>query len=443
MPGPSRHQGATRNMGNLAVVGAQWGDEGKGKVTDLLSCHADVVVRYGGGPNAGHTVMAGDRLLKLHLVPSGILYPTTACLIGGGCVVDPESLLAEIDRLHEQGLTTDHLRISESAHVILPYHRMLDRAEEAARTNPIGTTGRGIGPAYGDKVNRNGIRMLELIDPAKLRRRLETELPRVNRMLTRLYEVDALEIDPLLETLVAQGKRLAPYVIDTALYLHRAIREGKRVLFEGAQGALLDLEMGTYPFVTSSYPVAGGAAVGSGVGPGVIGKVLGIAKAYATRVGGGPFPSELENAVGQRIRDLGHEYGTTTGRPRRCGWFDAVAMRLAARSNGLDALAITKLDVLDTFETIQVVVGYRDGDRVLDEFPADLEVLERCTPVLETHPGWQTATGAARTWDELPAAARAYLDRLAELVGVPVEMVSVGAAREATLVRPGILDGWV
>ncbi|MEB3187380.1 MAG: adenylosuccinate synthase [bacterium] len=430
-------------MGNLAVVGAQWGDEGKGKITDLLARHADVVVRYGGGPNAGHTVMAGDRLLKLHLVPSGILYPTTACLIGGGCVVDPESLLAEIDRLHEQGLTTDHLRISETAHVIMPYHRTLDRAEESARANPIGTTGRGIGPSYGDKVTRQGIRMLELVDPAKLRRRLEEELPRINRLLTRLHDLEPLELAPLLETLSAQGARLKPYVMDTALHLHRAIREGKRVLFEGAQGALLDLEMGTYPFVTSSYPVAGGASVGSGVGPGSIGKVLGIAKAYATRVGGGPFPSELHDEVGQRIRDIGHEYGTTTGRPRRCGWFDAVALRLATRANGLDALAITKLDVLDAFETLEVVVAYRDGERLLDEFPADLEVLERCTPVLENHPGWQTPTGAARTWDELPAAARAYLDRLAELVGVPVELVSVGAEREATLTRPGILDGWV
>jgi adenylosuccinate synthase len=430
-------------MGNLAVVGAQWGDEGKGKITDLLARHADVVVRYGGGPNAGHTVMAGDRLLKLHLVPSGILYPTTTCLIGGGCVVDPESLLAEIDRLHEQGLTTDHLRISETAHVIMPYHRVLDRAEEAARANPIGTTGRGIGPSYGDTVTRQGIRMLELVDPAKLRRRLEEELPRINRLLTRLHDLEPLELEPLLDALSAQGTRLKPYVMDTALYLHRAIREGKRVLFEGAQGALLDLEMGTYPFVTSSYPVAGGAAVGSGVGPGAIGKVLGIAKAYATRVGGGPFPSELHDEVGQRIRDIGHEYGTTTGRPRRCGWFDAVALRLAARANGLDALAITKLDVLDAFETLEVVVAYRDGDRLLDEFPADLEVLERCTPVLESHPGWQTPTGAARTWDDLPAAARAYLDRLAELVGVPVELVSVGAEREATLTRPGILDSWV
>ena len=285
--------------------------------------------------------------------------------------------------------------------------------------------------------------MLELVVPEKLRHRLEEELPRVNRMLKRLYGLDPLELEPLLETLSAQGARLKPYVMDTALFLHESIRAGKRVLFEGAQGALLDLEMGTYPFVTSSYPVAGGAAVGSGVGPGAIGKVLGIAKAYATRVGGGPFPSELENEVGQTLRDRGHEYGTTTGRPRRCGWFDAVAMRLAARSNGLDALAITKLDVLDAFESIEVVVGYRDGDRVLSEFPADLEILARCAPIVESHLGWQTSTGAARTWEDLPAAARSYLDRLADLVGVPVEMVSVGAAREATLTRPGILDGWV
>jgi adenylosuccinate synthase len=420
-------------MANVAVVGAQWGDEGKGKITDLLAERADVVVRYGGGNNAGHTVIHGDRTLKLHLVPSGILYPTTRCFIGNGTVVDPGALLKELHDLAAQGLSLANLFLSELAHVIMPYHKVLDTAEENRRRHKIGTTGRGIGPAYGDKYLRHGFRLLDLKHPADFRDRLTDAVERVNEQLTKIYGLEPVDPRALGDELLAQYEQLKPYLTDTSLLLHEAVKRGDRILFEGAQGALLDIDMGTYPFVTSSYPVAGGAAVGSGVGPRAIDRVLGIAKAYTTRVGGGPFPSELLDETGDRLRNIGQEFGTTTGRPRRCGWFDAVAARLAARINGLDALAITKLDVLDSFAEIPIVTAYRVGDRLISEFPHDLKTLEAAEPVYETLRGWQTPTTGARTWNDLPAAAHAYLTRLSELVGVRISLVSIGSDRNATI----------
>ncbi|MBO9542144.1 adenylosuccinate synthase [bacterium] len=422
-------------MANVAVVGAQWGDEGKGKITDLLAERADVIVRYGGGNNAGHTVIVGDRTLKLHLVPSGILYPHVRCFVGNGTVLDPEAFVAELDGLWAQDLSLDNLSVSPLAHVIMPYHKLLDRLEEERRANKIGTTGRGIGPAYGDKYLRRGFRVMDLLKPERFRKKLEEALVRVNETLVKVYGHAPLSLEPMATDLLEMGERLRPHVADTSLMLHEAVKRGDRVLFEGAQGVLLDIDMGTYPFVTSSYPVAGGAAVGTGVGPGAIDRVLGIAKAYATRVGGGPFPTELFDETGDRLRDAGHEYGTTTGRPRRCGWFDAVALRLAARASGLDALCITKLDVLDGFDEIKVAVAYRLHGETITELPYDAEELAACEPIYETWPGWQEPTGHLRRFEELPAKARTYLERLEELTGVPIAMVSVGADRAATMIR--------
>ncbi|HEY9897666.1 MAG TPA: adenylosuccinate synthase [Pantanalinema sp.] len=422
-------------MANVAVVGAQWGDEGKGKITDLLAERADVVVRYGGGNNAGHTVVVGDRTLKLHLVPSGILYPEVRCFVGNGTVLDPEAFITELDGLWAQDLSLDNLSVSPLAHVIMPYHKLLDRLDEERRANKIGTTGRGIGPAYGDKYLRRGFRVMDLLKPERFRAKLAEALGRVNEILEKIHCHAPLSLEPMATDLLAMGERLRPHVADTSLLLHEALKRGDRILFEGAQGVLLDIDMGTYPFVTSSYPVAGGAAVGSGVGPGAIDRVLGISKAYATRVGGGPFPTELFDEQGDRLRDVGHEYGTTTGRPRRCGWFDAVAMRLAVRASGLDALCITKLDVLDGFDEIKVAVAYRLNGETITELPYDAEDLAACEPVYETLSGWNAPTGASRRYEDLPANARAYLERLEALSGVPIAMVSVGPDREATIVR--------
>jgi len=428
-------------VANLAVVGAQWGDEGKGKITDLLAEAADVVVRFSGGNNAGHTVTVGEKVYKLHLVPSGILYPGTLCIVGNGTVIDPVSFVAELDKLDAQGVDLSNLKISELAHLIMPYHKVLDRAEEERRTHKIGTTGRGIGPAYGDKALRYGFRLLDLRDEAGFRERLADNLARQNAILTQVYGVAPLELDAVAEEVLGAYRRLEPFIADTGLMLHQAVKAGKKVLFEGAQGTLLDLDMGTYPYVTSSFPVAGGAGIGTGVGPSAIDRVLGITKAYTTRVGEGPFPSELHDATGDRIREIGKEFGTTTGRPRRCGWFDAVAARLAARANGMDSLAIMKLDILDSFEEIPVVVGYRAGDQTLDEFPHDPRVLAQCEPIYETLRGWNTPTTGVRRWEDLPEAAKAYLRRLEELVDVPIVIVSVGPERDATIVTEDLLSG--
>jgi adenylosuccinate synthase len=428
-------------MPNVVVVGAQWGDEGKGKVVDLLTEHAQVVVRYQGGNNAGHTLVVNGQKTVLHLIPSGILHAGKVCVIGNGCVVDPTVLMKEIDALRARGFLGDasHLLISEHAHVICPWHKHLDGLREKARgLGAIGTTGRGIGPAYEDKIERRGIRMRDLLDVDRLRRRVKERLPAVLEELAQLSRLAKAE-EPLLdqEAIVSEyavlGSRLKDFVADTSLFLADQVRKGARIMFEGAQGTLLDVDHGTYPFVTSSNTVAGNAAVGSGIGPTVIDRVMGITKAYTTRVGGGPFPTELEDDTGARLRKVGDEFGATTGRPRRCGWLDTVVLRYAARVNGLWGLALTKLDVLSGLPTLQICTAYElDGQRV-SELPGDLEDLSRVKPIYEELPGWEQSLGGARTLEDLPAAAQRYVRRVEEMVGVPVVCISVGAERGETI----------
>ncbi|MCA3011948.1 MAG: adenylosuccinate synthase [Myxococcaceae bacterium] len=429
-------------MANVVIVGAQWGDEGKGKVVDLFTEHAQVVVRFQGGNNAGHTLVVGGQKTVLHLIPSGILHPGKTCVIGNGCVIDPTVLMKEVDGLTSRGLLQDpaQLLISEHAHVIFPWHKHLDLLREKARGgSAIGTTGRGIGPAYEDKVARRGIRMRDLLDAERLRRRVKDRLPGALEeiaQLARKAKADEPLLDP--EAIVSEyavlGARLAPHIRDTSLVLSEQVRKGARMLFEGAQGTLLDVDHGTYPFVTSSNTVAGNAAVGSGLGPTVIDRVLGISKAYTTRVGAGPFPTELVDETGERLRKIGAEFGATTGRPRRCGWLDTVVLRYAARVNGLWGLAVTKMDVLSGLETLKICTAYSlDGQR-LTELPGELEDLARVTPVYEELPGWEQSLAGARTLEDLPPAAQRYLRRVEEIVGVPVVCVSVGAERGETII---------
>lgn len=427
-------------MASLVVVGAQWGDEGKGKVTDFLAQAADWVVRYQGGNNAGHTVVVGGKTFKLHLLPSGVVHERVKSVIGNGVVIDPLVLLEELDRLRDLGVQDPELFISDRAHVILSYHRLQDELEEKARGDAkIGTTGRGIGPAYVDKIGRAGIRMIDFVDPERFRKRLETVLPAKNNLLAKLYGARTFTVEEILAEYAEAQARLRPMVCDTSYLLDEALKRGERVVFEGAQGTLLDVDHGTYPYVTSSSPVAAGAAVGAGVGPQRIGTVLGIVKAYTTRVGSGPFPTELKNATGDRIRERGREYGTTTGRPRRVGWFDSVMLRHSVRVNGIDNIAVMLLDVLSGFDEIQVCVAYRVGDETIRSFPADLELLAQCEPVYERFAGWhEDITGCTR-FEELPQAAQDYITGLERLVGVPVALVSVGPGREQTIVRKQLL----
>ena len=413
----------------LVVVGAQWGDEGKGKLVDVLAERADLVVRYQGGANAGHTVVTGESTFILRQIPSGILHPAVTCLIGNGVVLDPETLFGELDGLEERGIdTAGRLFISERAHLVLPYHKLLDAASE--RSQGIGTTGRGIGPAYEDKTGRRGIRVGDLRDLACLRQHLAERVDRANRMLELLggsERASLTEHEQLLERL---APRLLSLAADTGLLVYRALNADRRVLLEGAQGALLDVDHGTYPFVTSSNTTAGGAAVGAGIGPTAIDGVLGVVKAYTTRVGNGPLPSGAEPSMDERLRELGGEFGAVTGRPRRCGWFDAVVVRYAARVNGLTGLAVTKLDVLDTLPQIPVATSYRLDGETVDELPAQVEALERVQPVYEVYRGWESSTADARSLTDLPPAARAYLDRIEELAGVPIRYISVGTRRD-------------
>jgi adenylosuccinate synthase len=424
------------SMPNVVVIGAQWGDEGKGKVVDLLTEQADVVVRFQGGNNAGHTLVVGGEKTVLHLIPSGILHPGKACVIGNGVVVDPEVLVTEIDRLKAKGFLADdgQLAVSLDAHVIMPWHKAIDIAREKRMGDAkIGTTGRGIGPTYEDKVARRGLRIRDLLDEARLARKVKERLPTAREELARLGgELQADEAE-LVRRYAELGRRVSRYATDVSLWLHRAIRAGRSLLFEGAQGTMLDVDHGTYPFVTSSNTVAGNAAVGSGLGPTEIDSVIGISKAYSTRVGGGPYPSELKDETGDRLRKVGGEYGATTGRPRRCGWLDALALRYAARVNGLDGLAITKLDVLTGFPEVKIAVAYRAGGQTFDEMPSDPELLERCEAVYESLPGWSEKLEGIRSWDALPKNARSYLDRVAELSGVKIIAVSVGADRGETI----------
>ncbi|MGB9886062.1 MAG: adenylosuccinate synthase [Moorellales bacterium] len=420
-------------MGAVVIIGTQWGDEGKGKVTDYLAVQADMVVRYQGGSNAGHTVVVEGKQFRLHLVPSGILYPGKTCVIGNGVVVDLRGLVEELEELEAQGVDTSGLRISRAAHLVMPYHRLLDLLEEERRgRGKIGTTGRGIGPAYLDKTARRGLRVGDLFHPEYFRAQLAANVEAVNQTLAA-WGRPTINGAGLAEEYLQLAERLRPYVTDTSLLINRALDAGAKVLFEGAQGTLLDLDHGTYPYVTSSYPVAAGACLGSGVGPTRIQRVVGVVKAYCTRVGEGPFPTELQGEEGDFLRERGGEYGTTTGRPRRCGWLDAVALRYAVRVNGLSGLAVTKLDVLDTLSTVKIAVAYRCGDRLLEDFPADAATLAACEPIYEELPGWQTSLREARSFAELPAAAQRYLSRLAELAGVPVVLVAVGPQRHQTI----------
>jgi adenylosuccinate synthase len=416
------------------LLGTQWGDEGKGKATDLLADHMDFVVRYQGGNNAGHTVQAGGHLLKLHLIPSGILYPHVTSVIADGVVVDPRVLLEEMDELAGLGIDTSGLLVSANAHLIMPYHLELDRVTERyLGQHQLGTTKRGIGPAYADKATRVGLRVQDLTDEKIFRQKLEVALKEKNAVLTKVYSRLPLDPEEILTEYLAYGERLARHIADTSRVLYRALREGKQILLEGSQGTLLDLDHGTYPFVTSSNPVAGGALAGAGLGPSEVDRVIGVAKAYVTRVGSGPFPTEDEGEAGARMAERGREVGTTTGRARRCGWFDAVLLRYAARINGLTEIFLTKLDVLSGFPALKVCVAYRYEGETYEDFPPHQTIVHKAEPVFEELEGWDEDLTDARTAEDLPAAARKYVDRLADLSGVPVRNVSVGPGREQTL----------
>ncbi len=421
-------------MPTIVVVGAQWGDEAKGKIVDILAQKADVVVRYAGGSNAGHTVMAQDFHLKLHLIPSGILNPETLCVISDGVVVDPSVFVRELDGLHEQNISVANLKLSPNAHVVLPYHKEIDRLEEERKgAGKIGTTMQGVGPAYEDKARRCGIRIGDLVNPARLAECLEKVLPFKNFLIEKYYGGTPLCAETILKEYTAFGDAIRPHVADTATLVYDAVRAGKFVVFEGAQGTMLDIDYGTYPYVTSSHPVAGGATIGTGVGPHSIETVIGVCKAYTTRVGSGSFPTEQENEIGHRIRERGREYGTTTGRPRRVGWLDVVGLRYAARVNGLDWLAIALLDVLSGLDEVLICTGYKHNGTVLTELPIDRTILGDVEPIYERLPGWPEEIDTATSFDTLPANAKAYARRIEELVGVPIAVVSVGPRREQTL----------
>jgi adenylosuccinate synthase len=425
------------------ILGAQWGDEGKGKVTDLLAAEADVVARFAGGDNAGHTVTVGTERFALHLIPSGILYPRVTCLLGGGMVVNPKKLLAEMDGLAARGVdvSPERLKLSGRAHLIMPYHIALDGAAEAARGGAaLGTTRRGIGPAYTDKAARSGIRAQEMLHPPKtFAGRIREQVEAKNAVLERLYGQQPLEVEAIVEEYLDYARRLGPYVTDVSQEVAGAIRSRKRILAEGAQGTLLDLDQGSYPYVTSSYPTIGGVMIGLGVGPQHIERVVGVVKAYQTRVGAGPMPTELTGELGERLRGTGaqpwDEFGTTTGRPRRCGWLDGVTLRYAVRVNGLTEMAVTKLDILSRFDTLQICVAYElDGQRV-EAFPTDLTVLAHCQPLYETLPGWGVDIASARSFEDLPQEARSYIVYIEDLLSIPASCISVGPGRDQTIRR--------
>ncbi len=430
-------------MANVAVIGAQWGDEGKGKIVDLLARRSDVVVRFQGGNNAGHTLVVNGKKTILHVIPSGALHEDKVCVIGNGVVLDAEVLLDELHELRRQGHLQDEcqLRISEQAHLIMPYHKAIDLARERMRgEGKIGTTGRGIGPTYEDKAARVGIRVVDLLEEDTFRAKLEHNIAEKNVYLKAILKEEALDFDDIHRAYSGYRDKLAPYVIDTGVLLEDFFRQGKNVLFEGAQGTLLDLDHGTYPYVTSSNTVIGGVCSGAGVGPRHIHEVIGITKAYTTRVGGGPFPSELTGSEGDKLRQDGDEYGATTGRPRRCGWFDAVAVRHAVRLSGLTGLALTKLDVLTGSPRIRVCTAYRAGGKLLRHFPASLKVMETLEPVWEEFPGWQEPVTGARSVADLPANARRYMERLEELVETEIVIVSVGPDRDQTILLKNPFD---
>ncbi|WP_339235212.1 adenylosuccinate synthase [Oceanobacillus sp. FSL W7-1281] len=420
-------------MSSVVVVGTQWGDEGKGKITDFLSQNAEVVARYQGGNNAGHTIKFDDVTYKLHLIPSGIFFSEKTCVLGNGMVIDPKAFVEEVAYLHERNVSTENLRISNRAHVILPYHLKLDILQEEEKgENKIGTTKKGIGPAYMDKAARVGIRIADLMDKEVFHGKLVQNLKEKNRLFEKVYESDPMLVEDILDEYFEYGQQMAPYVVDTSVVLNDAIDEGKRVLFEGAQGVMLDIDQGTYPFVTSSNPIAGGVTIGSGVGPSKINHVVGVSKAYTTRVGDGPFPTELHDEIGNQIREIGREYGTTTGRPRRVGWFDSVVVRHARRVSGITDLSLNSIDVLTGIETLKICIAYRYRGEIIKEFPASLKALAECEPVYEEMPGWTEDITGVKTLDELPANARHYLERISQLTEIPLSIFSVGPDRSQT-----------
>ncbi len=422
-------------MANVVVVGAQWGDEGKGKVVDIYTEYADEIVRYQGGNNAGHTLVVGNEKVVLHLIPSGVLHAGKRCVIGNGVVLDPEVFIMEVNRLKAAGRLEDDstLLLSESLHIIMPYHKAIDIAREAkSGDKKIGTTGRGIGPCYEDKIGRRGIRLMDLVDPVIFSRKLRENLEEKNAILERLGE-EPLDYNQIYRSYQDHAEILKKYMADTALVLDKSLKANKKLLFEGAQGTLLDVDHGTYPYVTSSSTCAGGAATGSGVSPREIHEVIGISKAYVTRVGSGPFPTELLDDTGEKLRQVGGEFGATTGRPRRCGWFDAMVVRYAVRINGLTGIALTKLDVLSDFDSIKVCVGYRFEGQELETLPAKLETFEQCEPIYEELPGWKSDISDVRSFEQLPENAQNYVKRLETLAGCPIVMVSVGPRRDQTM----------
>ncbi|CAM3808335.1 adenylosuccinate synthase [Alkalicoccus chagannorensis] len=426
-------------MPSVVVVGTQWGDEGKGKITDYLSERAEMIARYQGGNNAGHTIVFNDTKYKLHLIPSGIFYSDKTCVIGNGMVIDPKALVEELEYLHERNVDTSNLRISNRAHVILPYHLRLDAAEEDSKgDNKIGTTRKGIGPAYMDKAARTGIRIADLLDRDEFAEKLAVNLREKNRVLERIYETEGFKIEDILDEYYEYGQQIQKYVADTSVILNDGLDEGRRVLFEGAQGVMLDIDQGTYPFVTSSNPIAGGVTIGSGVGPSKIDHVVGVSKAYTTRVGDGPFPTELHDEIGDKIRDVGNEYGTTTGRPRRVGWFDSVVVRHARRVSGITDLSLNSIDVLSGIPKLKICVAYKYRGEIMEEFPASLKVLAECEPIYEELDGWDEDITGVRSLHELPKNALYYIERISQLTGIPLSVFSVGPDRKQTNLVRGV-----
>ncbi|MDR0516079.1 MAG: adenylosuccinate synthase [Fibromonadaceae bacterium] len=422
-------------MPNRVIIGSQWGDEGKAKIVDFLTIEADIIVRFQGGANAGHTVKVDNKEFIFHLIPSGIMHPNKTCIIGNGVVFDPKQAIFEIKDLEAKGISVDNrILIAENAHVVLPWHIACDKLkEERAGKGAIGTTGRGIGPCYSDKVNRHGVRVGDLLEEHELRPRMEAIAEFRNDEFKKMSGASSIDPEPVIKEYLEYGRQLRPYICDTVSYLYESLKAKKQIIFEGAQGTILDVDHGTYPFVTSSNTVAGSASCGAGVGPTAIDQVIGVVKAYTTRVGNGPFPTELESEVGELLRKIGGEFGATTGRPRRCGWFDAPVVRKAAAVNGLTHLAVTKLDVLDTFKEIKVCTGYKCEGKNILHFPNRLALVSACEPIYEVLPGWECSTAKCRSWNDLPPNAQKYLTRISELVGVKIGMVSIGAKRDESI----------
>lgn len=427
-------------MKTVAIIGSQWGDEGKGKVIDYLARKADVVVRAQGGNNAGHTLVVGDKKYALHLIPSGVLNPNTINIIGNGIVFDPKGFLDELEKLTDDNIDVSNIKISDRAHVIFPYHKELDAlAEEARGENKIGTTKKGIGPCYMDKTERSGIRICDLMDKDIFYNKLKLQVEAKNNLVKNIYKKDELfDLETIYNEYLEYADKIREYVDDTSVIVYNAIKEGKKVLFEGAQGTLLDLDLGTYPFVTSSHPISGGFAIGSGIGPNMIKDVIGIVKSYTTRVGEGPFVTELNDEIGEQIRVQGNEFGTTTGRARRCGWFDSVIVKYSARVNGLTSISLMLLDVLTGFDTIKICTAYKMGDKIIKDFPASLEDLSKCEPVYEELQGWNEDITNIEKFEDLPENAKKYINKIEEIVGVSVDMISVGPKRTQTIIRKNI-----